>query len=227
MIIAGEGSLLIDIATGRGAAICACDHLIMESGSLSAYAKKEPDQAFAIYGVTVNNLTINGGVLDIYGTYACMPYRSSDHFAIADDYVIMAGYRTDGKDVSACTLPEFLNLLANYPRYNYVHFATLTAYDLWLGCTQVTNANAADILGDGTASYDPETKTLTLNNFTGVQGTHDDALIFGEIDMLTLNLVGTQIEPDGDKDSVFAQNLDQVFVDELDGDLVNGKVWKS
>ena len=188
LIIAGEGSLLIDIATGSGAAIGACDHLIMESGSLCAYAKQEPDQAFAIYGVTVKNLTINGGVLDIYGTYACMPYRSSDHFAIADDYVIMAGYRTDGKDVSACTLPEFLNLLANYPRYNYVHFAPLTAYDLWLGETQVTILNKDDILGDGTASYDPETKTLT---FTGELEITEAYGTYGNIyaDGMDLNLV--------------------------------------
>ena len=179
LIIAGEGSLLIDIATGSGAAIGACDHLIMESGSLCAYAKQEPDQAFAIYGVTVKNLTINGGVLDIYGTYACMPYRSSDHFAIADDYVIMAGYRTDGKDVSACTLPEFLNLLANYPRYNYVHFAPLTAYDLWLGETQVTTLNKDDILGDGTASFDPATNTLTFTTaMPNITGLHEGALIY-------------------------------------------------
>ncbi len=224
LIIAGEGSLLIDIATGSGAAIGACDHLIMESGSLCAYAKQEPDQAFAIYGVTVNNLTINGGVLDIYGTYACMPYRSSDHFAIADDYVIMAGYRTDGKDVSACTLPEFLNMLANYPRYNYVHFAPLTAYDVWLGCTQVTNANAADILGDGTASYDPETKTLTFTtstpNIPGVhtwsktqgESTYDNtALIYAEYD-LTLQLPESGLQLIGSADDLIYSNHGSITI---------------
>ena len=36
-------------------------------------------------------------------------------------------------------------------------------YNLWLGNTRVTSLNCADILGDGSAQYDPETKTLTLN----------------------------------------------------------------
>ncbi len=36
-------------------------------------------------------------------------------------------------------------------------------YDLYIGRTQVTDANAGDIFGDGTAKYDAGTKTLTLN----------------------------------------------------------------
>ena len=39
---------------------------------------------------------------------------------------------------------------------------TVETYGLWLGEIQVTERNKADILGDGTASYDPETKTLTF-----------------------------------------------------------------
>lgn len=35
--------------------------------------------------------------------------------------------------------------------------------ELWIGNTQVTDENCADIFGDGTASYDPDTMTLTLN----------------------------------------------------------------
>ena len=41
----------------------------------------------------------------------------------------------------------------------------VTAYDLWLGSTQVTSANKNDILGDGgKAKFDPETNTLTLSD---------------------------------------------------------------
>lgn len=39
----------------------------------------------------------------------------------------------------------------------------LESGELWLGDTKVTQDNCADILGDGTASYDPDTMTLTLN----------------------------------------------------------------
>lgn len=39
-----------------------------------------------------------------------------------------------------------------------------TPYDLYIGGVQVTSANASDVLGNGTVSYDNGTKTLTLNN---------------------------------------------------------------
>ncbi len=44
-----------------------------------------------------------------------------------------------------------------------VQFDSERLYGLALGSTLVTSSNAADILGDGKASYDPVTKTLTLN----------------------------------------------------------------
>ena len=37
-------------------------------------------------------------------------------------------------------------------------------YNLWLGSTQVNAVNRTNILGDGAASYDPETQTLTLDH---------------------------------------------------------------
>ncbi len=60
--------------------------------------------------------------------------------------------------------------------------AYAAGYDLYIGSTQVTDANAGDIFGDGTASYDAGTKTLTLNgvhigadNYYEVKGTLDDS----------------------------------------------------
>lgn len=41
--------------------------------------------------------------------------------------------------------------------------ANAANYELYIGNTQVTDANKGDILGGGTASYDPDTATLTLN----------------------------------------------------------------
>ena len=40
-------------------------------------------------------------------------------------------------------------------------------YNLWVGGTRVTTLNAADILGDGVASYDASTKTLTIGKRSG------------------------------------------------------------
>ena len=51
----------------------------------------------------------------------------------------------------------------------------LITYPLWVGGVQVTGANKGDILNDGgTASYDPDSNTLTLNNanITGMYQGH-------------------------------------------------------
>ena len=47
-----------------------------------------------------------------------------------------------------------------------------TSYNLWVGGVQVTDANKADIQGvtGGKASYDPESKTLTLKGVKGFKG---------------------------------------------------------
>lgn len=50
-------------------------------------------------------------------------------------------------------------------------------YDIWLGSTQVTSANKDNILGDGKATYNPETQDLTLNNPV-ISGSHNDAKIY-------------------------------------------------
>ena len=71
--------------------------------------------------------------------------------------------------------------------------SAVSAYDLWVNDTQVTAQNAADVLGDGTVSYDAATKTLTLSgaNITEVH-TADifTAGIYAEIADLTIDLVG-------------------------------------
>lgn len=61
----------------------------------------------------------------------------------------------------------------------------LITYNLAVNNVMVTSANASDILGDGTASYDPETNTLTLNNADIT--TADPAINALDI---TINLVG-------------------------------------
>lgn len=57
-------------------------------------------------------------------------------------------------------------------------------YHLVVNKVKVTSENAADILGDRTAYYDPDTKTLTLNNAVLDSG------IYGDGDDLTVNVVG-------------------------------------
>ncbi|MBP5607324.1 MAG: InlB B-repeat-containing protein, partial [Lachnospiraceae bacterium] len=64
-------------------------------------------------------------------------------------------------------------------------------YELWLGDTLVTDANCTDIFGDGKASYNPTTHTLTLKDYTGngkyctasELGEGDQAMIFAKQDL--------------------------------------------
>ena len=53
----------------------------------------------------------------------------------------------------------------------------ITSYPLWVGNTRVNSLNCGNILGNGTASYDPDTQTLTLDNAT-ITGSHEDAAIY-------------------------------------------------
>ena len=72
-------------------------------------------------------------------------------------------------------------------------YAAIHNYAIYVGGIQVNEDNAADVLGDGTVSYDAASNTLTLNgaNITEVH-TSDifTAGIYAEIADLTINLVG-------------------------------------
>ena len=74
-------------------------------------------------------------------------------------------------------------------------------YDLYIGGTQVTRSIADDVLKNGTVSYDPNTNTLTLNNYTyegegGMAGASAsrEAIFYGNYDSkevpLTIVLLG-------------------------------------
>ncbi|MBO5270727.1 MAG: hypothetical protein J6B77_08070, partial [Clostridia bacterium] len=85
-----------------------------------------------------------------------------------------------------------LTLLLMVPLVTSVS-AVIPGYGLYVGGIEVTAQNAADVLGDGTVSYDAESKTLTLNgaNITELH-TADivSAGVYAEIANLTIKLVG-------------------------------------
>ena len=73
-----------------------------------------------------------------------------------------------------------------------------TSYGVWVGNTKVTSDNASNVLSDGQVSYDPATKTLTLNgaNVTGAENRAytsaiNDACGIYSTHALTINLVGS------------------------------------
>ena len=73
-------------------------------------------------------------------------------------------------------------------------------YPLWVGGVQVTSENASDIFNDGKASYNAETKTLTLNNYTYEGAGKNNAAIYAEGNLI-IHLTGTNTvtqTPEGD-----------------------------
>ena len=65
-------------------------------------------------------------------------------------------------------------------------------YDLWLGDTQVSVDNCDNIpsVTSGTAAFDPETHTLTLDNVTKISGEYNNAIIYSGLDFLTIEIKG-------------------------------------
>lgn len=65
-------------------------------------------------------------------------------------------------------------------------------YGLWLGDTQITHDNCEDIpsVTDGKASFDPETCVLTLDNVKRIRGEYQDAILYSELDSLTIKFTG-------------------------------------
>lgn len=66
-------------------------------------------------------------------------------------------------------------------------------YGLFVGGVEVTSANAADVLGDGTVSYDSDAQTLTLDGAKITRGEHKDAAIYCETGDLNVHLVGDNV----------------------------------
>ena len=103
------------------------------------------------------------------------------------------------------------------------------SYNLWVGGIQVTSENCDNIpsLTEGTASYDPESDTLMLDNVQGIKGAYYGALIHSRLDTLNVLLSGNNIlnasyEQNGGLtscSSAFSSFGNMVFSAESDGSL--------
>ena len=92
--------------------------------------------------------------------------------------------------------------------------AAVHHYGIYVGGIQVNEDNAADVMEDGTVSYDPTTNTLTLNNATitdywteELYGEESYYGIYSTVDGLTINLVGEnkmEIKDDRESDTAAA-----------------------
>lgn len=91
---------------------------------------------------------------------------------------------TEWKDITATTLAAgtyyMYAVIAETGNYNGYTTATrgftvTTPYDLYVGGTQVTSVNAADVFGDGKVSYSAESNTLTLNGYSNGEKFYKEA----------------------------------------------------
>ena len=106
------------------------------------------------------------------------------------------------KDFSSVTITPPLQLVspsgvdnptsAQWNSFTNVSIADFTTtYDITVGGKNVTNANASDILGDGTVSYDSENNILTLNDATIIPESKKYGITYTGTTDLVISLKGT------------------------------------
>ena len=111
---------------------------------------------------------------------------------------------------------------SNLESYKYVEVThAVVKYNVWVGGTQVTSANKDNVLGNSgtpTVTYNPTTKTLTLNNATiSSENTRGQGIYAS--DALTINLIGTN-EITGSRNSIYStQSLTITSENETKGSL--------
>ena len=81
----------------------------------------------------------------------------------------------------------------------YAKWVEVVNYDLWIGNTQVTNANSYDVFGDNKVSYDFDNNKLVLNNATinGIgDGNSGYGIKYSSTSDLTIDVYGNNIVTD-------------------------------
>lgn len=125
-------------------------------------------------------------------TQALFPSHSSDVFTGCTRLVGGAGTTYDPNHVDF----NYAHIDGGPSNPGYLTSATSITYDLWVNGVQVTGANCNNLSSidgvSGTVTYNPSSKTLTLENARLSCGeTSNGACIRSSIDGLTINVKGT------------------------------------
>lgn len=99
-------------------------------------------------------------------------------------------------------------------------------YDLWVAGKQVTKSNQSNVLGNGSVAYDPNTRTLTLNNAVLTLDENADDDVYSCIDsqltdMLTITGTATLSNADGIMTTgpLTLKDATLTFTGNIDGDI--------
>lgn len=192
-IVHMSGGTLTSVVTAFNSAIAA--HTIYISGGRieknqaaqhPLYLSGSPSIGGEDFGITVKDgetFYLNGA-LNGASVYVVPKADFTDGTVIAEG----SGYQITENDISQLHLTgDYAEGKELYLDGNSVKIRTrqVTAYNVWVGNTQVTEENATDVLGDNTVSYDATTNTLTLNGLNlsdqGHEATIQDSNIFASI----------------------------------------------
>ena len=126
------------------------------------YSISDYDENNKMLWVDSNLTPLNNVELESNTDYkVVLGLEAEDGYCFAAEPVI----RLNGKDIDGVIAQNGDNTKI-YVGYTFGTPGPTVYYDVWVAGTQVTSDNAADILGDGNASYNIATNTLTLDNAT-------------------------------------------------------------
>ena len=176
------GSYPLTLNSQLGAGIFSADGktVTLDNANLNVYAPKGP----GILGATTNGtqqLIINKSSVHVESNETSIAVSCYPGGILFNDCGIIepvGGYVKDG---------DIVDKDGNWATNVTIQKAS-TFYPVYVAGRQVHNLNASDVLGDGTVSYNPDTKTLTLKNAT-INTDDESGIEFKEFG-LNLELIG-------------------------------------
>ena len=186
-IFAGDVTISDGDVTAYGARGIQADSVTISGGAVIAMGGE--------YGITSKGVvTISGGTVSASG------YENKAISGTVKNSIVGTGWTNTEGTAGEMVITES-EAGQDISSFKKVEFPKGEAYPLWVGDTQVTRENAANITGSDPvqASYDADSNTLTLNNYTyegfGVDNDYsldtDKAAIQATMDEeLTINLNG-------------------------------------
>ena len=145
-------------------------------------------------------LTMNSAAFEQPGSIILIKGHTYNFIWNTGNYSDECGIILKNGDEILVSYPSMVNIPNGTVLLEYTAGLKIEKYNLWVGGTQVTSANAEDVFGNGTVKYNDDTKTLTLNNFTfeGAGYNYSDSDYYGagiycynNKNEITLELIGT------------------------------------